>query len=134
MTLQCTSTADAITSVLLAGDAVLNLSFRPLNASAGTLYVTESGNRLEISETCQSVDWSPQLAPSLATLISEDITRLVVVADESCPAADQILQALSQQQIPHCHCILAADCDAKAFMDEEDSEAVAERLRQLGYI
>ena len=25
-------------------------------------------------------------------------------------------------------------CNADAFMDEEDSEAVAERLRQLGYI
>ncbi len=25
-------------------------------------------------------------------------------------------------------------CEADAFMDEEDSEAVAERLRQLGYI
>ena len=25
-------------------------------------------------------------------------------------------------------------CSADAFMDEEDSEAVAERLRQLGYI
>jgi hypothetical protein len=31
-------------------------------------------------------------------------------------------------------CTLTEDCGAEAFMDEEDAEAVAERLRQLGYL
>jgi len=36
MTRECSSTADAITGVLLAGDAVENFSPQPLNATAGT--------------------------------------------------------------------------------------------------
>ncbi len=49
MTTECSSTADAITGVLMAGDAVLNLSQQPLNAIAGTLFVAAHEDQLSIS-------------------------------------------------------------------------------------
>lgn len=134
MTLQCTSTADAITSVLLAGDAVLNLSRQPLNAAPGTLFVCEFGNQLALSNYYHQLRWNPSYAGLLPTLITDDITRLVVVSDEQCPDAEKVIEELAARQIPHCHCVLTEGCAADAFMDEEDADAVTERLRQLGYI
>ncbi|MCP4508434.1 MAG: hypothetical protein GY826_18845, partial [Fuerstiella sp.] len=61
------------------------------------------------------------------------IGRLVVVSDGIDKSAEFVAQ-LSTQKISHVVCVLEQICEADAFMDEDDSEAVAERLRQLGYI
>lgn len=74
------------------------------------------------------------MLPSLMRLVSGQISRLVVVSEDDCSDASQIVRELSIKGISHLHCTLMSTCDADAFMDEEDAEAVTERLRQLGYI
>lgn len=134
MTLRCTATADAITGVLLAGDVVLNLSSQPLNTTADTRYVAEVSGRLQIGTTAASVRWTPAAGRRLEQLLSAEDLRLVVVSEENCCDAEFVLQELSTRGVPHLHCMLMSSCDADAFMDEQDTEAVTERLRQLGYI
>ncbi|MBL8815658.1 MAG: hypothetical protein JNL58_06485 [Planctomyces sp.] len=131
---QCTSTPDAIASVLLAGDAVLNLSGKMLNAPANTAFVRESQGRLLVAHGPHTVSWQPHLTPALKPLISRDISRIVVVANDQQSDADAAVAAISQQSIPVSYCVLSDTCQADDFMDEADAEAVAERLRQLGYL
>jgi hypothetical protein len=134
MTTQCSSTANSITEVLLAGDAVLNLTQQPLNAIRGTQFVSSAGDSLSCSRTPMFVAWKPSLASSLAKLVAGHVTRLVVVSEEHCSDAELVVRELAAHNIPHLHCTLMNVCDADAFMDEADTEAVTERLRQLGYI
>jgi hypothetical protein len=134
MTAQCSSTANSITEVLLAGDVVLNLTQQPLNTVGGTVFVSAAGDTLSRSRIQSSVVWKHSLVNSLAKLISGDITRIVVVSEDNCSDAEIVIRELSTRSIPHLHCTLMNSCDADAFMDEEDTEAVTERLRQLGYI
>lgn len=134
MTVQCTATADAITGVLLAGDVVLNFSPQPLNTTAETRYVAESDGGFRILAKSAQIRRGPALAETLPSLISDEILRLVVVSEENCPDAEHTVRELAERGVPHLHCTLMSNCDADAFMDEEDTEAVTERLRQLGYI
>lgn len=134
MTTECSSTADAITGVLMAGDAVLNLSQLPLNAIAGTLFVAARDNQLSISDKPVSVRWRPDLADGLRKLCCDAVERFVVVSEENCSDAAVLTRELSQSGLPYLHCTLMNTCDEDSFMDAEDTEAVTERLRQLGYI
>lgn len=134
MTTQCSSTSNSIMEVLLAGDAVLNLTQQPLNTIAGTLFVSAPGDRLVISSSGSSVFWQDAFYASVSGLISDNVSRLVVVSDENCSTAECLVRELSSRGIPYLHCILMNSCAADAFMDEEDTETVTERLRQLGYI
>lgn len=134
MTTECSSTADAITGVLMAGDAVLNLSQQPLNTVAGTRYVSAYDDRLTFRDTPSSVHWRPGMSRSLLQLQSPTVDRIVVISDENCSDAAVVTRELDAHGIPHLHCTLMNACDSDAFMDEEDTEAVTERLRQLGYI
>jgi hypothetical protein len=134
MTTECSSTADSITGVLMAGDAVLNLSQQPLNTVAGTLFVAAHDDCLSISRTPSSVQWSFGMSRSLQQLQAATVDRIVVISEENCSDAAVVTRELNSRGIPHLHCTLMNACDADAFMDEEDTEAVTERLRQLGYI
>ena len=134
MTTECSSTANSITEVLLAGDAVLNLTQQPLNTLPGTQFVGVHEGRLTSVATPTAVVWSYSLAFSLASLINSGVTRLVIVSEENCGHADFVARELASRNIPHLHCTLLSLCDSDAFMDEQDVEAVTERLRQLGYI
>jgi hypothetical protein len=134
MTTQCSSTANSITEVLLAGDAVLNLTQQPLNAITGTRFLTIEGDAFRCVPYPSSVSWHSRLASSLKQLDEFDVSRIVVVSDEHSGDAEQVLQELTSRQIAHVHCVLINACDEDAFMDEDDAEAVAERLRQLGYL
>jgi hypothetical protein len=131
---QCSTTPDAIASVLLAGDAVLNLSGKTLNAPTNTPFVQESQGRLLVAHGPHSVSWRPHLAPALRTLISQDISRIVVVGNDGQTEAAEAVAELSKQSVPISYCVLSDACQADDFMDEADAEAVAERLRQLGYL
>lgn len=134
MTTECSSTADAITGVLMVGDAVLNLSQQPLNTVAGILFVAAHEDRLTISHTPSSVQWRFEMSRSLQKLKSATIDRIVVISEENCSDAAVVIRELNSHGIPHLHCTLIHACDADSFMDEEDTELVTERLRQLGYI
>lgn len=134
MTTECSSTADAITGVLMAGDAVLNLSQHPLNTIAGTQFVVADEDQLAIRQTPSAVQWRYGMAGSLKKLRCDAVERLVVVSEENCSDAAMVTRELTTHGIPHLHCTLMNACDEDSFMDEEDTEAVTERLRQLGYI
>ncbi|MBC7964774.1 MAG: hypothetical protein H7Z17_02520 [Fuerstia sp.] len=134
MTTECSSTADAITGVLMAGDAVLNLSQQPLNTVAGTLHIAAHDDRLTFRDKPSSVHWQLGMSRSLLQLQSPTVDRIVVISDENCSDAAVVTRELDTHGIPHLHCTLMSACDSDAFMDEEDTEAVTERLRQLGYI
>ena len=134
MTTACSSTANSITEVILGGDALLNLTQQTLNTTQGTLYVTDSGDTLSCGTTPGKLTWRDSMGASLASLHGSDICRIVVVSEEHCSDAKKLVSELSRQNIPHLHCTLMELCEADAFMDEEDTEAVTERLRQLGYL
>lgn len=134
MTVQCTATAEAVTGVLLAGDVVLNLSHQPLKTTADTLFAADVSGRLQVVPVAGSVKWRAALAASLPQLLSAEVQRIVVVADEDCSDAALVVRELASRRVPHAQCTLMNSCDADAFMDEEDTDAVTERLRQLGYI
>lgn len=134
MTIQCSSTANSIMEVLLAGDAVLNLTQQNLNTMPGTLFVSPSDDQLDLSCAASTVRWKREYNASLSRLLSGDVTRLVVISEGDCPDSDSVVNDLCARGIPHLHCLLMNSCDADAFMDDDDTEAVTERLRQLGYI
>ena len=104
------------------------------NCVGSTRYVTNSGESLGVSDAPAQVHWRTDLAHALVEVTDTDVDRIVVVSDPANQAATQALTALKDAGIAHMHCTLTTQCDADAFMDEEDAEAVAERLRQLGYL
>ncbi|MCA9057084.1 MAG: hypothetical protein KDA85_01235 [Planctomycetaceae bacterium] len=131
----CSATADSITSILLAGDAVLNLSGEPLNTVSGTLYIAANNGETRLQAEPAQVNWTTDLAASIPGLVTDGVQRLVVVANDATDDVPMaVVRELEAQNVPCVLCTLSVDCDADAFMDEEDAEAVAERLRQLGYI
>lgn len=134
MATECVTTANSITEVLLAGDAVLNLTQQPLNTIAGTMFVSSDQNAASLVNRPCSFRWSLKAAQEIGTLISDTALRIVVVSEEDCCDAERLVRDLVAQRISHLHCTLMNPCDADDYMDEQDAEAVSERLRQLGYL
>lgn len=134
MTSDCSTTANAISEVLLAGDVVLNLTQQPLNTISGTLFVHADAGQLLARQSAASIIWQHSYLFSLWNIVSGRVSRLVIVSDEDCSDADFIARELVARNIPNLHCSLMNACESDAFMDEQDAEAVTERLRQLGYI
>jgi hypothetical protein len=134
MATECVTTANSITEVLLAGDAVLNLTQQPLNTIAGTMFISADHDSVSLVTRPCSFRWSIEAAQEIGTLISDSALRIVVVSEEGCCDADRLVRELVAQRIPHLHCTLMNPCDADDYMDEQDAEAVSERLRQLGYL
>lgn len=138
MTTACSSTANSIMEVLHGGDALLNLTSQVLNTSREVLHITRGRDGLQCGPASATqptaVAWQDSLATELGALRSPEVTRIVVVSEEHHPTALQLVSELSRRQIPHLHCTLMDQCEADAFMDAEDTEAVTERLRQLGYL
>jgi hypothetical protein len=131
---ECTSTAAAITEILLGGDVLLNLTPRTLNVVRGTRFLSVVGEKLVPGEQQCSIAWHKQLAHDLPTLIAADVSRIVVVCDSSSADPGPALTAIAAAGIPHLLCTLDDASAEDGFMDEADAEAVAERLRQLGYL
>jgi hypothetical protein len=134
MATECVTTANSITEVLLAGDAVLNLTQQPLNTIAGTMFISADHDSASLVNRPCSFRWSIKAAQEISTLISDSALRIVVVSEEGCCDADRLVRDLVAQRIPHLHCTLMNPCNADDYMDEQDAEAVSERLRQLGYL
>ncbi|MFM7037406.1 MAG: hypothetical protein ACKO2L_06755 [Planctomycetaceae bacterium] len=134
ITSECCSTAASITEVLLGGDAVLNLTPQTLNVVHGTQFIGVADGRLCLSAKPAAIDWQPHFADSIRQLTMPDISRIVIITDAATGDASSVSRAFAASGIPHMICVLRDVCDADAFMDEADAEAVAERLRQLGYL
>jgi|GEM_PF-358003 len=140
-TAKCSSTAGSITEVLLGGDLILNLSGQTLATGQTARYLqpdltagAPDNSRLQITNKPCSIAWTPTLAACLNSLAALDADRIVVVAEAQSAAGHSVVQRLTACGIRSLLCTLSEDCGADAFMDEEDAEAVAERLRQLGYL
>jgi hypothetical protein len=132
MSNQVSVSPDAVEGYLENGDALINFSFDTLSCSAPFVLFAGDGSATLHTGSARTVGASANVK-SLTTLLSEDVQRFVIVSDGA-RAATEFATCLGEAGIPHKLLLLAADCNADAFMDEEDSEAVAERLRQLGYI
>lgn len=117
---------EALPESLEPGDVLLNLTDQELACSVP--FVTNSGEQLQTGFLAPSVAARPTATKLISLCESAD--RLVVVGDDPGGLVEQLTAA--GQTVKWIQ--LTADCGSDSFMDEEDSEAVAERLRQLGYI
>lgn len=132
MTSPVTISPDALDGCLDSGDALINFSFGSISASVPYVVFGEDGTASLHSGTAKPVGANVSV-DSLNTLLGDEIQRFAVVSDGG-SAAVEFAAKLEGAGVAHSLLLLAEDCTADAFMDEEDSEAVAERLRQLGYI
>jgi hypothetical protein len=98
------------------------------------MFVSSDQNAVSLVNRPCSFRWSVKATQGIGTLISDTTLRIVVVSEEDCCDADRLVRELVAQRIPHLHCTLMNPCDADDYMDEQDAEAVSERLRQLGYL
>lgn len=120
------------------GDVIANCSGRTLNPSDGSHFLTQTAAGLAI--TSQAADVTAERLDADQVRQVCGTARLALISEEEQPEADQTAEKLEAAGVPVCHLRLytgtddGEKCDASDFMDEEDSEAVAERLRQLGYI
>lgn len=132
---QCTSTPESIAESLLAGDLILNLTGFHLHFGCGIRCLRFDCGEFTISDSVNGqCRWSDALADALVAFGKQCPDRVVVVVDESFSALDELTSLLGHSGLAHQVCMLQSSCDADAFMDEADTEAVTERLRQLGYI
>ncbi len=131
MNIQTIASTDALTDFLQDGDALVNFTSEAIASLAPAVSISQDGTASLINGPAYPVD-SELDAKTVIPLVA-DVGRLVVVADGIDKSAEFVAQ-LSTHKVPHVVCVLEQICEADAFMDEDDSEAVAERLRQLGYI
>lgn len=119
--------ADALHEQLQPGDVLINLTDQELACSVP--FVTAAAGQFRVDTGFLA----PVVAPTCDQLdtVCASAERLVIVSNDATCALVEELTAAGQAV----HWLqLAADCGTDSFMDEADSEAVAERLRQLGYI
>lgn len=121
---------DKLNDFLQDGDALINCTGEAIAATVPALSINSDGTARLINGPAYPVNGEDTAA--LQSLANENVNRFVIVADGDSGKAFET--ACAAANLPHVTCILENTCDADAFMDEEDSEAVAERLRQLGYI
>lgn len=123
--------ADTVDAHLDSGDALINFSFELFPSSAP--YVAFSEGEPELKKGAATPVGNDAPAALVKKLLNENIRRFVVVSDGN-DAAQNFVNDLNAAQVPHTVFNLSEDVSADSFMDEEDAEAVAERLRQLGYL
>ncbi|MEO2017428.1 MAG: hypothetical protein ABGZ53_23995 [Fuerstiella sp.] len=131
MNIQTIASLDALTDFLQDGDALVNFTSEAIASLTPAVSISQDGTARLINGPAYPV--ISELDANTIIPLLADVGRLVVVADGIDKSAEFVAQ-LSRQQVPHVVCVLEQICAADAFMDDEDSETVAERLRQLGYI
>lgn len=135
MSTECTANPLAISELLLAGDVILNLSSQVLNTLPGVPYFAAVDGELSGTLQPARVLWQDSYAVAVRDVLGEhQYSRVVLVCDSDCSQAVAARAALTAAQISFLLVRVSEACDASAFMDEEDAEAVSERLRQLGYL
>ncbi|MEQ9411242.1 MAG: hypothetical protein RIK87_26245 [Fuerstiella sp.] len=115
------------------GDVLIN--FTSEGIAGGVPYVgTDAEGNLTVSKGLAWPITGVPDAAAVSTVLPPDVSRLVIVSDGGHRATDFAAALRTQNNVAGVVCVLEETCDADAFMDEDDAEAVAERLRQLGYI
>ena len=133
MSTQVYLTRDALADFAEPGDVIVNFTSDSIAASVPSLSFSPDGLPRLTQGAAYPVSCDTPDIDSLQAILSQGNSRLVVVADGSA-GGDEFMRRLASTNLPYVVCMLEESCAADAFMDEEDSEAVAERLRQLGYI
>ncbi|HIE99612.1 MAG TPA: hypothetical protein EYG03_29980 [Planctomycetes bacterium] len=131
MNIQTIVSIDTLTDFLKDGDALVNFTSEAIASLTPAVSISQDGTARLVNGPAYPVNAEVD-AKAIIPLLA-DAGRLVVVTDGIDKSAEFVAQ-LSTQKVPHIVYVLEQICAADAFMDEEDSEAVAERLRQLGYI
>ena len=126
-----TTTRDSLNDVLQDGDALLNLTSEAIAAAVPAVSRNSDGTARLISGPAYPL--GEPAAETVSSLKNSDVQRFVVVAD-SREASTVWEDGLKSEGLSVAVYLLEESCQADAFMDQEDSEAVAERLRQLGYL
>ena len=131
MNIRTINSTDALSEVLQDGDALVNFTSEAIASLAPAVSLSQDGTAKLINGPAYPVDAKVD-AKAIRCLVTND-QRLVVITD-GIDKSEQLVAQLSEFGITCVVCVLDQLCDSDAFMDEEDSDAVAERLRQLGYI
>lgn len=112
------------------GDVLINLGAEAIAASAPAVSINADGSARVIHGPAYPL--SDTSAEAVANISTDQVARFVLRGSENdCRLFGQTLEASGHNCVA---CVTAATCAADAFMDDEDCEAVAERLRQLGYL
>lgn len=134
----CSTTADSVAEVLFAGDVLLNLSGRTLPTCVGARQlIWRSSQPAVVSDQAESTPQSAALVSpeSLRDVLTDlRVDRLVIASDTPGSDAATFARIAAEAGVNVVVCRIVEACEADAFMDEADSEAVMERLRQLGYV
>lgn len=129
MLMQSSIDSDELSEVLQAGDHVILVDDIHVSECVDIQFLQSNG---VFSLTPCCVDAA---SVSVETLLNSPISRrLVVVSAAANAEAASLARAIAETGVATLCCSVSSGCDAGDFMDEDDSEAVAERLRQLGYI
>jgi hypothetical protein len=131
MNIRTINSTDALNDVLQDSDALVNFTSEAIASLAPAVSLSRDGTAKLINGPAYPVDADVD-AKAISSLVTNE-QRLVVITD-SIDKSEQFVAQLSEFDITCVVCVLDQLCAADAFMDEKDSEAVAERLRQLGYI
>lgn len=132
MTTQTTVTSEGLLDAIEDGDVLINFTAKPLSYKLPFVSCSPGGEA-QIATGQPSAVAGNITAVAVAALQSDQAKRFVVLSDGS-QQAREFADQLTAAGAAAASYFLAEDCSADSFMDEGDSEAVAERLRQLGYI
>jgi hypothetical protein len=132
MTIQTSLSRDTLHDFVEEGDALINFTGEVIAGSLSAVSIADDGTAKLTNGTVFPVN-TPVSARAVMPLLTAGVRRFVVVSNGSSSAAE-FTSELAAAELPHVCCVLQEACDADAFMDDDDSEAVALRLRQLGYI
>ena len=132
MTTQTTVSSEGLLDFIEDGDVLINFTANLLECSLPFVSCSLDGEAKVATDQPSPVAGEIKIA-AVAALQSDRAKRFVVLSDGS-PQAREFADQLSAAGVATASFVLAEDCAADSFMDEDDAEAVAERLRQLGYI
>ncbi len=133
MSTQVYLTLDALADFAEPGDVIVNFTNDSIAASVPSVSFSPDGLPSLTQGAAYPVSCDTPDMDSLHAILSRGNSRLVIVLNGSA-GGDEFVRRLASTKLPYVVCMLEESCAADAFMDAEDSEAVAERLRQLGYI
>lgn len=121
---------EQLTAFLQQGDALINAGSEAIAATVPAVSVNSDGTARLINGPAYPLAGNSSAA--VAAIEADDVSRFVIRGTEQ--QCEPFASAMEQAARNYVVCLPEKSCQADSFMDDEDSEAVAERLRQLGYL
>lgn len=132
MTTQTTVSPEGLQSVIEDGDVLINFTANSLTCNVP--FVSFSADGEAQLATGEALPVAGDIKSDAVVALQNEQTKRFVVLSDGSQSAREFADELTAAGVLTASIVLAEDCAADSFMDEDDSEAVAERLRQLGYI